>query len=229
MKTLSSPILFKQIIGRGSRLDPGTDKYWFRIIDYTGATRLFDEWDRPPISPPGPPVGPQTAILVGSVFHVDTGERIVGAKVSVRTGPNSQQGPIVTDENGCFRFSQLPAGRLQLIVNVTGFVGRTISAETIADETVEVDVPLKLAKKGGGKIRVEGLEVTIADGQSLLLKERENSLPWRNIETTPDDALSRRRPRRVICGQSGWIAIAVKPLLRIFDNPAFIPRCLLKF
>jgi type I restriction enzyme, R subunit len=33
MKTLSSPVLFKQIIGRGSRLDPATDKYWFRIID----------------------------------------------------------------------------------------------------------------------------------------------------------------------------------------------------
>lgn len=194
MKTLSSPILFKQIIGRGSRLDPGTDKYWFRIIDYTGATRLFDEWDRPPISPPGPPVGPQTAILVGSVFHVDTGEHIVGAKVSVRTGPNSQQGPIVTDENGCFRFSQLPAGRLQLIVNVTGFVGRTISAETIADETVEVDVPLKLAKKGGGKIRVEGLEVTIADeavfviegtGEQLTLEEYRDYTRRRLIQEAP--------------------------------------------
>jgi type I restriction enzyme R subunit len=46
MKTLSSPLLFKQIIGRGSRLDPATDKYWFRIIDYTGATRLFDQWKR---------------------------------------------------------------------------------------------------------------------------------------------------------------------------------------
>lgn len=51
MKTPSSPILFKQIIGRGSRIDPSTDKHWFRIIDYTSATRLFDQWDRPP----GPP------------------------------------------------------------------------------------------------------------------------------------------------------------------------------
>ena len=42
MKTISSPILFKQIVGRGCRQDPATDKYWFRIIDYTGATRLFD-------------------------------------------------------------------------------------------------------------------------------------------------------------------------------------------
>jgi type I restriction enzyme R subunit len=163
MKTLSSPILFKQIIGRGSRLDPGTDKYWFRIIDYTGATRLFDEWDRPPVLPPEPPAEPQTAVLEGVVFHAETEEIIVGARVSVRTGPNSQQGPILTDENGRFRFDRLPAGRLQLIVNASGFAGRTIGVETVADETTELEVPLKPAREKGGKIRVEGLEVTIAD------------------------------------------------------------------
>src|SRR5690606_20687406 len=49
MKTLNSPILFKQIIGRGTRVDPASNKLWFRIIDYTGASRLLDsEWDRPP-------------------------------------------------------------------------------------------------------------------------------------------------------------------------------------
>ncbi|GIX08276.1 MAG: hypothetical protein KatS3mg115_2679 [Candidatus Poribacteria bacterium] len=69
MKTVSSPVLFKQIVGRGSRLDPGADKYWFRIIDFTGATRLFDEWDRPPVPPPEAPTGPQTAVLTGLVFH----------------------------------------------------------------------------------------------------------------------------------------------------------------
>lgn len=163
MKTLSSPILFKQIIGRGSRLDPGTDKYWFRIIDYTGATRLFDEWDRLPVPPPEEPTGPQTAILEGSVFHAETEQRIVGAKVSVRTGPNRQRGPIVTDESGCFCFERLPAGRLQLVVGASGFADRTIGVETIADEVTQIEVPLKPVRKKGGKIRVEGLEVTIAD------------------------------------------------------------------
>lgn len=163
MKTLSSPILFKQIIGRGSRLDPGTDKYWFRIIDYTGATRLFDEWDRPPVPPPQPPTGPQTAILEGMVRHAESEDLIVGARVSVRTGPNSQQGPIMTDENGRFRFERLPAGELQLIVSATGFAGRTIGVETVGGETSKVDVLLKPTRKKSGKIRVEGLEVTIAD------------------------------------------------------------------
>src|SRR5574337_420344 len=44
MKPIASKIVFKQIVGRGSRIDKLTGKYEFRIIDYSNATRLFDEW-----------------------------------------------------------------------------------------------------------------------------------------------------------------------------------------
>ena len=57
-KTITSPTVFKQIIGRGSRLCEDTDKYWFRL-DYTGATDLFDDWDKPtppPLAAQQPPV-----------------------------------------------------------------------------------------------------------------------------------------------------------------------------
>ena len=45
-----SPILFQQIVGRGTRVDGLTDKLMFRIFDYTGATELFgaDFVTRPP-------------------------------------------------------------------------------------------------------------------------------------------------------------------------------------
>lgn len=33
----------KTIVGRGSRLDAATGKYWFRVIDFRDATRLFDQ------------------------------------------------------------------------------------------------------------------------------------------------------------------------------------------
>ena len=180
MKTLSSPILFKQIIGRGSRIDPATDKYWFRIIDFTGATRLFDQWDRPLSPPVETPKGPLTARLEGVVFHAETSERIVGASVSVRTGPNTQQGPIRTDAEGRFVFEHLPEGTLTVFVNAPGFVRRELRADTLADETVSLDVPLKPEAKAPGKIRVEGIQVTIADeavftidatGQQLSLEE----------------------------------------------------------
>ena len=40
---LHSPILFHQMVGRGTRIDEATDKLMFRIFDYTGATALFGE------------------------------------------------------------------------------------------------------------------------------------------------------------------------------------------
>lgn len=40
---LRSPILFYQMIGRGTRIDAATGKLMFRVWDYTNATRLFGE------------------------------------------------------------------------------------------------------------------------------------------------------------------------------------------
>ncbi|MBX6753675.1 MAG: DEAD/DEAH box helicase family protein [Thermorudis peleae] len=196
MKTLSSPVLFKQIIGRGSRLDPATDKYWFRIIDFTGATRLFDEWDRPVGSPLPLPQGPQTAILEGTVRHVATQERLVGAAVTVRTGPNTQQGPIRTDEQGAFRFTGLPAGQLRLIVSAPGFLSRELAVEALADQTVTVEVPLKPAGKKPRKIVVEGLEVTIADEAVFVIEGTGQQLSLDEYRNYARQAIMRAAPSR---------------------------------
>ncbi|MEM9518967.1 MAG: DEAD/DEAH box helicase family protein [Actinomycetota bacterium] len=50
-RTIGSMSLFKQIIGRGTRIDRETGKWQFEIIDYCGATRLFEdpEFDGPPL------------------------------------------------------------------------------------------------------------------------------------------------------------------------------------
>ena len=65
---IRSPILFYQIVGRGTRVDEVNDKLMFRILDYTGATALFGadfitpppsgggDGQRPPGPPPPPPV-----------------------------------------------------------------------------------------------------------------------------------------------------------------------------
>ena len=49
-RTIGSMALFKQIIGRGTRLAPDEDKLSFEIIDYSGATALFEDpgFDGPP-------------------------------------------------------------------------------------------------------------------------------------------------------------------------------------
>jgi len=171
MKTVSSPILFKQIMGRGSRVDPDTGKLWFRIIDYTGATRLLDpRWDRPPSAQDTPPdERPRTAGLTGTVRLAETGDLLVGASVAVLTGPNEQSGPILTDERGQYRFDRLPAGGLRVIASGPRLVRRQLRVQTQPHETTVFDIELKPAGEAAGKITMKGLDVTIADEATFIV------------------------------------------------------------
>lgn len=172
MKTLSSPILFKQIIGRGSRIDAGTNKLWFRIIDYTNATRLLDpKWDRPPAPPAAtPPPEAQTATLEGVVRLAETGDVIQGASVAVTVAPNDQRGPILTDERGYYRFESLPVGEISVVAFGPKLTRRQKQITTEADSTVTLDFELDFVKEGGDKtITVKGLQVTIAEEATFLV------------------------------------------------------------
>ena len=163
MKTVASPLIFKQIVGRGSRLDTSTEKAWFRIIDYTDATRLFDQWDRPPEEIPDEIPGPRTARIEGTVTDAESGKLIVGASVTLLLGPNEQQGPILTDRDGCFCFRDLPAGTLRLTIMSAGFRRRQVSVVTAQESTQHVAVELKAESGLVEKVRVHGLTVTIAE------------------------------------------------------------------
>jgi type I restriction enzyme R subunit len=56
---VQSPLLFHQMIGRGTRIDRPSGKLMFRIFDYTGATALFgQEFVTPPPPEPDPPKPP---------------------------------------------------------------------------------------------------------------------------------------------------------------------------
>lgn len=77
---VQSPILFHQMIGRGTRIDEETGKLMFRIFDYTGATTLFgaDLITAPPPEPgppgPTPPPPPPPVKVKGVTIEVrDTG------------------------------------------------------------------------------------------------------------------------------------------------------------
>jgi type I restriction enzyme R subunit len=102
-------------------------------------------------------------MIEGRISKFETGEMIVGAAVTLLTGPNAQREPIRSDKNGCFRFTDLSEDSLTLIVSRTGFRRRQLQVQTLADETTIVDVELSPEGEPIGRIRVEGLEVRIAD------------------------------------------------------------------
>ena len=173
MKTLNSPILFKQIIGRGTRVDPDTGKLWFRIIDYTGATRLIDaQWDKPPGAVETTAVNQteQTAKIAGTVRLADSGALVVGASVALMAGPNDQRGPVLTDEHGEFRFNRLPADVLTLTASGPNLRRRQMAVETVAGETAVITIELKPDGERRGKIKVKGLEVTIAEEATFIVE-----------------------------------------------------------
>jgi len=161
-----------------------TNKEWFRIIDYTGATRLFDEWDRPPGEPPTQVTGPRTATIEGAVVDADTGALIVGASVSVLIGFNEQQGPFRTNWDGRFRFTRLPAGTVRLSVGGAGYRRRQVSVETVADTVQTVTIELKPETGPVGKIEVQGLTVTIADEATFFVEGSGDHLTLEQYWTT---------------------------------------------
>lgn len=171
MKTLSSPILFKQIIGRGSRVDPDTGKLWFRIIDYTGATRLLDpRWDSPPRAVDESIVDrPQNAALSGTVRLAESGELLIGASVAVIVAPNDQRGPILTDQNGVYSFDKLPAGDILIVASGPGMLRRQLHVELHENSTITFDIDLKPANERHGLIQVRGLQVTIAEEATFIV------------------------------------------------------------
>lgn len=80
-----------QALSHGNRSRSALAYRCFRIIDFTGASRLFDQWDRPPGPPPEPPQGPLTAALRGHVLHADTGEYLTNPPFGGVEGRHIQQ------------------------------------------------------------------------------------------------------------------------------------------
>lgn len=171
MKTIASPLVFKQIIGRGTRLDASTDKLWFRIVDYTGATRLLDpQWDRPPGALTLAPDTPRTAALAGVVRLAGQGLPIEGASVALQADPNDQRGPILTDAAGRYRFENLPAGQVTVSAGGPRLRRRQVGVSVAANETAACDIDLQPAGDAPGKLEARGLQVTIADEATFMVE-----------------------------------------------------------
>ncbi|MBU1165224.1 DEAD/DEAH box helicase family protein [Patescibacteria group bacterium] len=166
MRPISSQVLFKQIIGRGSRLFEG--KGFFRIIDFTNATRLIDEWDipTPPPPPPVPPAEPKppfNKLLFGALVDDKTEKSIQGANVAAKVGRWYKNG--VTDKNGVFKIFGLPSNNtISFSAEKDGYkkVYKKIKPQKSEDDTSYI-FRLKSLKVKGKKIKVKGIDVTVEE------------------------------------------------------------------
>ncbi len=164
MKPIASKVLFKQIMGRGSRVSEDADKFYFRIIDFVDATRLLDPWDLPPEwEPPEPPEGPYDYFIRGKVVDEEDGRAIPNARITVQIGVNSIV-PSKTNDNGEFRVSKLPRIPVKVRVEAKNYKPRTVTVETTpSDDKISVVIELKKKKPKEGKIVVEGINVYIEE------------------------------------------------------------------
>ncbi|OGY54558.1 MAG: hypothetical protein A2912_00965 [Candidatus Buchananbacteria bacterium RIFCSPLOWO2_01_FULL_40_23b] len=182
MKPIRSPIVFKQIMGRGSRISKEKGKLWYRVIDYTNATRLIDEWieGTPEITPESPRVNFLSGIVIGPMPDApDIITPIENVLLTIQLSPNEQI-QARTDEKGDFAFANLPEGKIKLYATAPGYKHREITVETQSTPKDKIQVELALQRKPVPPIKVSGLTIFVEDemmfevevlGKRLNLKE----------------------------------------------------------
>ncbi len=164
MRPIASRVLFKQIMGRGSRLFEG--KGFFRIIDFTNATRLLDEWDvapKPPAppTPPAEPIAPFDKLITGIVVDNKTEEHVASAVVKVKLGRWEKIGK--TDADGFFKIFGLPSNdEVTVRVEHADYKGLSKRLEPHkSEEETPYEFRLKPLKGAPKKITVKGIVVTV--------------------------------------------------------------------
>jgi type I restriction enzyme R subunit len=179
MKYVSSSIVFKQILGRGSRISEDREKYYFRLIDFTNATRLLSEWET---GGQGSGITGNRSgnnMLCGFVYDKETGNPIFGSRIVFQLSPNQQKIELTNDE-GYFVCHGLPEGEVYLHASANKFHNKQMKITTSID-TVD-PLLIELLKQGTPPkpIKVTGLNVVFDEetvfevevtGQRLTLKQ----------------------------------------------------------
>ncbi|WP_246167942.1 EcoAI/FtnUII family type I restriction enzme subunit R [Thermosulfurimonas marina] len=164
MKPIASKVLFKQIMGRGSRISEDTDKFYFRILDFVNATRLLDPWDMPPEEYiPDILEGPFDYFLKGKVVDSEDGTPIANAKITAKLGVNMVK-PARTDENGEFIIDGCPHSPIKVKVEAKDYKPREVSVDpTPFKDKIAVVIELKKKRPKEGKVVIKGINVYVEE------------------------------------------------------------------
>jgi len=168
LKTISSIVLFNQIIGRGSRIDEASGKLFFRIIDFTGATKLLPELKgkKPPSLPPK---GPFDYFYKAKIFDAETGKPLEKVRAVLILAPHRTIVKL-SDNEGLIFFDKLPRSKVKLLLEKSGYNKREIKIQPTPDFNKIETLTLTKAKKGKKPIKIEGIDVYIETEEEILIE-----------------------------------------------------------
>ncbi|WP_437737445.1 TonB-dependent receptor domain-containing protein [Sorangium sp. So ce1335] len=129
---------------------------------------------------PAPPADVET--VVGAVLAAGTGEPLPDVAVSLLR-PDGGREEAKTDQQGKFRFKNLPPGKYRVEVAATGFEPFAADEEIAAGEAIEVRYRISLAAPKDGKAPA-GLEVTV-EGERPPREVTRRTLERREIDRIP--------------------------------------------
>jgi type I restriction enzyme, R subunit len=168
MRNIASPTLFKQIVGRGTRLNEETGKLFFRIVDYTNATRLLDAWDIPPQD--DNEATEETRVSVpGTVLDGESNEAIANASVKAFAG-SRLAGSVRSGDSGSFVMNDIPLGRAVIQATATNYTRTRVDVMVMPDmETLELR--MVRTSERDRQVQINGVTVTISDEDSIVINE----------------------------------------------------------
>ena len=173
LKHVGSKVEFHQIIGRAARLYERGRKFTFRVIDFTGATRLFDEWDVPPYKPKE---GSTDWYLNMVIVDDETLEPVKGADVVVHIRP-SKPVHIVAGDDGRVFLRNVPREAVLVDVRASGYRPKKVYVSTFPTPNNQTTLTLrKLRPKNKVPITVRGLPVFIEEENKVKIEVRGNKL-----------------------------------------------------
>lgn len=178
LKNVGSKVEFHQIIGRASRLYTKEDilkkKYTFRVIDFTGATRLFDEWDFPRYEPKED--RPTDWYLNMVIVDDETLEPVKGADVVVHIKPGKPV-HVVSGDDGTIFLSNVPREAVSVDIRAREYKPKKTYVSTFPRPNNRATVTLrKLQPENRAPITVHGLNVFIEEENRIKIEVRGNKV-----------------------------------------------------
>ena len=174
LKHIGSKVEFHQIIGRASRLAENMRKFTFRVIDFTGATRLFDKWDIPDYR--AKPNQPTDWYLNLLIVDDETLNPIKGADVVVHVKPGSPV-HIIGGDDGIIFLSNVPREAVFVDIRARGYKPKKTYVSTFPRPDKQATITLrKLRPENKPPITVSGLKVYIEEENRVKIEVKGNKI-----------------------------------------------------